>query len=233
MTSRSATALDPGTERELRRMAVLYRRGLLRALPGPNAGGTAGPRPGRPGRRHTSPVTIPVRTAGESDADAVAMLAQSAYRGEASRQGWTTEADLLDGQRADASMVAQLVATPGSLVLVVDDVAQPGRLLACCHLERRGEAAYLGLFAVRPDAQGQGVGTAMLAAAEAQARRWGALRLELTVLNHRPELVAWYSRCGFTITGDTVPFPYGDERYGVPRRDDLVLQVMTKALEPV
>ena len=233
MTSRSATELDPGTDRELRRMAVLYRRGLLRALPGPNAGGTARPRPGPPGTRHTAPVTIPVRTAGESDADAVAMLAQSAYRGEASQQGWTTEADLLDGQRVDASMVAQLMATPGSLVLVVDEAAQPGRLLACCHLERRGEAAYLGLFAVRPDAQAQGVGTAMLAAAEAQARRWGAVRLELTVLNHRPELVAWYSRCGFTMTGDTVPFPYGDERYGVPRRDDLVLQGMTKVLGPV
>ena len=73
----------------------------------------------------------------------------------------------------------------------------------------------------------------MLAAAEVQARRWGAGRLELTVLNHRPELVAWYSRCGFTMTGDTVPFPYGDQRYGVPRRDDLVLQAMTKVLEPV
>ncbi len=173
------------------------------------------------------------RPATPADADAVAMLAQSAYRGQASRQGWTTEADLLDGQRADASMVAQLMATPGSLVLVVDDAVQPGGLLACCHLERRGEAAYLGLFAVRPDAQAQGVGTAMLAAAEAQARRWGAVRLELTVLNHRPELVAWYSRCGFTMTGDTVPFPYGDERYGVPRRDDLVLQGMTKVLGPV
>ena len=229
MTSRSATELDPGTDRELRRMAVLYRRGLLRALPGPNA---AGLRPGRPGRRHTSPVTIPVRTAGESDADAVAMLAQSAYRGQASRQGWTTEADLLDGQRADAAMVRALVADPDSLVLVADDGAQPGSLLACCHLERRGEAAYLGLFAVRPETQGQGIGTAILVAAEAQARRWGAVRLELTVLNHRAELVAWYSRCGFTMTGDTVPFPYGDERYGVPRRGDLVLQGMTKLLEP-
>jgi hypothetical protein len=70
----------------------------------------------------------------------------------------------------------------------------------------------------------------MMAAAEAYARACGARRMELTVLNHRPELVAWYRRAGYALTGATVPFPYGDERYGIPRRADLVLQTMTKEL---
>lgn len=173
---------------------------------------------------------ITPRPATAADADAVVALAQSAYRGDASRAGWTTEAELLDGPRTDAPMVRDLIAADGSVVLVADDAVRPGSLLACCHLERRGDATYLGLFAVRPDTQGQGVGATMLAAAEAHARGWGARRLELTVLNHRPELVAWYARVGFALTGDTVPFPYGDERYGIPRRPDLVLQAMTKEL---
>ena len=173
---------------------------------------------------------IAPRPATAADADAVVALAQSAYRGDVSRAGWTTEADLLDGPRTDAEMVRDLIAAEGSVVLVADDGDRPGSLLACCHLERRGDATYLGLFAVRPDTQGHGTGAAMLAAAEAYARGRGARRLELTVLNHRPELVAWYVRAGFALTGGTVPFPYGDERYGVPRRPDLVLQAMTKEL---
>lgn len=175
---------------------------------------------------------LPVRRASAEDADAVVALAHSAYRGDSSRQGWTTEADLLDGGRTDAPMVRDLIAAEGSVVLVADDDAEPGSLLVCCHMERRPDSAYLGLFAVRPGMQGRGLGTAMLAAAEALAREWGVSRFELTVLNHRPELLAWYERLGFAMTGATVPFPYGDERYGVPRRSDLVLQGMAKSLDP-
>ena len=173
-----------------------------------------------------------VRLASADDVDAVVALAHSAYRGESSRAGWTTEADLLDGGRTDAPMVRDLIAAEGSMILVVDDPGEPGSLLACCHLQRRPDSAYLGLFAVSPGMQGRGVGTALLAAATGLARDWGVARLELTVLNHRPELLAWYERLGFTMTGKTVPFPYGDERYGVPRRPDLVLQGMAKSLDP-
>jgi predicted N-acetyltransferase YhbS len=101
---------------------------------------------------------ISPRHATAADADAVVALAQSAYRGDASRAGWTTEADLLDGPRTDAAMVRDLIATDGSVVLVADDADRPGTLLSSCHLERRGDATYLGLFAVRPDTQGQGIG---------------------------------------------------------------------------
>jgi ribosomal protein S18 acetylase RimI-like enzyme len=171
-----------------------------------------------------------VRAATVADAEAVADLVHAAYRSDESRGGWTTEADLVGGQRADAAMVRHVVGLPDDVVLVaVDDDDVP---FACCHLERRDGGAYLGMFAVRPAVQGGGVGRGMLRAAEEHARdRWGATTLSITVLNHRPELQAWYERCGFTFTGDRHDFPYGDQRFGVPRRPDLALLGMVKPIE--
>ena len=175
------------------------------------------------------PSTVTARAATPADVGAVVDLVQSAYRGDASRAGWTTEADLLDGVRTDAAMVAAMIAAPASLVLVAEDDVG---LLACCHLEHRDGAGYVGMFAVRPGLQGRGSGTAMLDAAATRARAWGADRLELTVINHRPELIAWYERRGFRLTGRTVPFPaYDDERFGVPLRPDLVLLEMARPLD--
>ena len=73
------------------------------------------------------------RDATPDDVPAIVALVESAYRGESSRAGWTTEADLLDGQRTDAGSVRELVAAPDSMVLLAQ---QPGAdaLLACCHL---------------------------------------------------------------------------------------------------
>lgn len=169
------------------------------------------------------------RAARTQDAEAVAALVHSAYRGEESTLGWTTESHLVGGQRADAAMVAELVAAPDGVVLVLEDEAE---LLACCHVERRAGAAYVGMFAVRPARQGRGLGRRMLEAAEDRARAWGRDRLELSVLDRRPELLAWYERCGFELTGVRHPFPYGDERYGVPQRPDLALLGMAKRLGP-
>lgn len=174
-------------------------------------------------------MTFP-RPATSGDADAVAALVHAAYRSEESRAGWTTEADLVGGQRIDAAMVRELIASPAGVVLVGD--ATDGSVLTCCYLERRDDIAYLGLFAVRPGRQGRGTGRAMLAAAEAYVRAsWGSRALELSVINHRHELIAWYERCGFARTGVELDFPYGDERFGLPRRDDIVFVEMAKPLD--
>ncbi len=225
----AARAEEVASARELRRMALINRRDLLlsrgaRAWP-PRQVARAAPGVGQNRGMNVRHATL-------DDVDAVVGLAHSAYRGETSRAGWTTEADLLDGGRTDAPMVRGLIQAEGSVILVIDDQAEPGSLLACCHLERRPDSAYLGLFAVRPGMQGRGVGSSLLAAAESLARDWGLVRLELTVLNHRPELLAWYERLGFEMTGHDTPFPYGDERFGIPRRPDLVLQGMAKRIAP-
>ncbi|MFP8886355.1 GNAT family N-acetyltransferase [Streptomyces mangrovi] len=173
------------------------------------------------------------RTAREDDVPALVALVESAYRGEASRAGWTTEADLLDGQRTDPEGVADVVRAPGSLMLIAERDGEP---VACCQLERReggaGETvAYFGMFAVRPVLQGGGLGRAVLAEAERTVReRWGAREMHMTVITARVDLIAWYERRGYARTGRTSPFPYGDERFGVPLRDDLEFELLVKSL---
>lgn len=160
---------------------------------------------------------------------ALVSLVESAYRGEASRAGWTTEAHLLDGQRTDAEAVSTVLRTHGSAVLLAE---AGGQLVGCCHLEQRAEAeVYFGMFSVRPGCQGQGWGREILAEAERLARAdWGARAMVMTVLAQRLDLIAWYQRRGYRRTGQRRPFPYGDERFGVPKRPDLSFVVLAKPL---
>jgi GNAT superfamily N-acetyltransferase len=169
------------------------------------------------------------RSARVDDADAVVDLVDSAYRGDASRAGWTTEADLLGGQRTDRAAVEELIARPRSTLLLA--VGDDG-LVGCCHLERRdADTEYLGLYAVRPDRQGDGIGSQVMAEAMRRSVGWGARRLRLTVIAQRADLIAWYLRLGFAPTGETEPFPYGDPRFGIPKRPDLVLTVLERDLD--
>lgn len=168
------------------------------------------------------------RTATDDDVPQVVALVESAYRGDASRAGWTTEADLLDGRRTDPERVREIVGdTAGRIVLAERD----GTLVACFQLEHRGDHAYFGLFAVRPDLQGGGLGRASLTEAERIARdEWHTSALHMTVIVQREDLIAWYVRRGYRRTGERRPFPYGDERFGLPRRDDLEFEVLIRAL---
>lgn len=173
--------------------------------------------------------TEPVfRAATEDDIPALVRLIDSAYRGDASRAGWTTEADLLGGQRTDPECVAAVVKDPDSMLLAVE---RAGELVACCQLERRDGHAYFGMFAVRPTLQGSGLGRAVLAEAERTARdTWGATEMQMTVITQRDDLIAWYERRGYVRTGRMSPFPYGDERFGLPQRDDLAFELLIKPL---
>ncbi|MDQ6522983.1 GNAT family N-acetyltransferase [Nocardioides sp. LHD-245] len=170
------------------------------------------------------------RTATPDDVPALVALVESAYRGDVSRQGWTTEADLLQGQRTDVDDVARVVEAADSVVLVAVD-AEDGRLTACCHVERRGERAYFGLFAVDPTRQGGGLGRQLMERAEQfAAATWGSTHLEMTVIRQRTDLIAYYVRRGYVDTGHRRPFPYGDERFGLPQRDDLEFTLLEKSL---
>ncbi|WP_431980389.1 GNAT family N-acetyltransferase [Streptomyces qinglanensis] len=177
-------------------------------------------------QRGELPLTF--RRAAEADVPALTALVESAYRGEASRAGWTTEADLLEGQRTDPEGVAAVVRDPESILLVVE---RDGALVACCQLEHRGAEAYFGMFAVSPLLQGGGVGRAVLAEAERTVRaEWGAERMRMQVIRQREELIAWYERRGYRRTGELSPFPYGDERFGLPQRPDLAFELLVKPL---
>ncbi|MGW0700069.1 GNAT family N-acetyltransferase [Streptomyces sp. NPDC002867] len=180
--------------------------------------------------------TAPPRDSGEltyrdavaDDVPVLVPLIESAYRGESSRTGWTTEADLLHGQRTDPEGVLAVIRAPGSRLMMVERDGEP---LACCQLEHRGDAAYFGMFAVRPDLQGGGLGRRVIAEAERSAREtWGVREMHMTVISLREELIAWYERRGYRRTGQLSPFPYGDERFGIPQRDDLVFELLVKDL---
>ena len=182
------------------------------------------------------------RFARPDDVPAIVDLVDSAYRGESSRAGWTTEADLLDGQRTDAEAISAVIAGPASTMLLAEARSE---LVGCCQLERRhppptsptlstapfAAEVYFGMFAVRPGGQGQGWGGQILAEAERVARdEWSASTMVMSVLAQRPDLIAWYERRGYRRTGETTPFPYGNERFGLPKRPDLSFAILAKPL---
>lgn len=168
------------------------------------------------------------RDATEADAGAMVALIESAYRGDSSRGGWTTEADLLQGQRTDPDGVIDVITSPDSRLLAVE---RDGEVVACCQLEHRGEHAYFGMFAVRPALQGAGLGKVIIAEAEqAAVDAWGVTAMHMTVISLREELIAFYERRGYRRTGQMTPFPYGDERFGLPQRADLQFELLVKQL---
>ncbi|MFD5450973.1 GNAT family N-acetyltransferase [Streptomyces sp. NPDC127100] len=168
------------------------------------------------------------RDATDADVDDIVALVESAYRGDSSRAGWTTEADILAGQRTDPQGVLEVIEAPDSRLLTVE---REGRLVACCQLEHRGDHAYFGMFAVSPALQGAGLGRTIIAEAERQARAtWGVGEMRMTVISVREDLIAWYERRGYRRTGKMTPFPYGDERFGVPQRADLRFELLVKPL---
>ncbi len=174
--------------------------------------------------------TITFRAAALQDIPAVVALVESAYRGDASRAGWTTEADFLEGQRIDQEGVTSDIEDPHGRVLLAE-AADGSGLLACCHLQQQGELCYFGMFSVRPTQQGTGLGKQMMAEAERIAREdWRCTHMQMTVIDIRDELIGFYERRGYVRTGVHKPFPYGDERFGIPLRADLRFEVLEKPL---
>lgn len=168
------------------------------------------------------------RAATPADLDAIVDLVTSAYRGDASRAGWTTEADFLEGNRIDREVLLADIERPRSCVLLAE---RDGELLACAHVGEEEGAGYFGMFSVVPGLQGGGIGKQVLAECERIARdEWLLPTMRMTVIDIRNELIAFYERREYRRTGIFKPFPYGDERFGQPLRDDLRFEVLEKPL---
>jgi GNAT superfamily N-acetyltransferase len=172
-----------------------------------------------------------LQVAAEVDLAEIVDLTNQAYRGTDGSAGWTVETDFIEGERTSVHLLREeLAAHPDALILTWRDQSD-GSLLGSVWLEPLEDAVwYLGLFSVRPDLQGKQLGRKLLAAAEAAAKKRGAHRIRIFVVNVRDTLIAWYERRGYALTGETKPFPYGDERVGRPLRDDLGLVMLEKAV---
>jgi ribosomal protein S18 acetylase RimI-like enzyme len=173
------------------------------------------------------------RDAIEADIPALVALVTSAYRGDASRAGWTTEADLLDGNRIDPEVLRGDILRANSRVLLAErangDASR--ELLGCAHVSIEDGAGYFGMFAIRPSLQGAGLGKRLLAEAERLARaEWKLPAMRMTVIDVRDELIAFYERRGYRRTGIKKPFPATDPRFGIPLRDDLRFEMLEKPL---
>lgn len=172
---------------------------------------------------------MPLVIATHADIDDIVALVESAFRGDASRAGWTTEADLLDGRRTGPDEIEAILSDPGQRVLLDRD--GHGALRASVVISRDGDTAWFGMLAVVPVLQGAGTGRRVLAEIERWvAGNWGTRRMRMKVIAQRSQLIAWYERRGYHRTGETAPFYYGDERFGLPRRPDLSFVVLEKSL---
>lgn len=164
-----------------------------------------------------------------ADLPALHDLIESVYRGDSAKLGWTHEADLLGGQRTDMEALEAMLADPAQTILILRDGEE---IDACVALADRGAGlTYIGMFTVAPSRQATGIGRLLLAASEEHAASaFDATRIEMTVIAQRSELIAWYERRGYRLTGERRPFPAADPRFGLPKREDLEFVVLEKVL---
>ncbi len=167
--------------------------------------------------------TLTITAATLADAPALKALLEAAYRGDSARQGWNHEADILDDERTAPGEVEGLLADPAVTILT----AREGDSIIGCVAVTRKDArlAYLGMLCVAPTLQSAGLGRRLLDAAEDHASARGSTAMEMTVIDSRAELIAWYERRGYAFTGETRPFP-------VPRDPPVTFVVLEKRLLP-
>lgn len=169
-----------------------------------------------------------IREAIAGDLPALHALIERAYRGDSAKAGWTHEADLLGGQRTDLAALADMTADPAQHLLVA---TTGDALTGCVTVTRRPDGrGYLGLLTVDPALQAAGLGRRLIAAAEDCARDFDATAMEMTVIASRGELIRYYERRGYALTGERRPFPLDDPRFGLPKTRDLEFVVLAKAL---
>ncbi len=158
-----------------------------------------------------------------ADTPALKALLEAAYRGDSARQGWNHEADILDDERTSREELDALLADPAVTILTARDADQ---LIGCVAVTRKdAHLAYLGMLCVLPTLQSGGLGRRLLDAAEDLARGEGIAAMEMTVIDSRASLIAWYERRGYVFTGERRPFP-------VRRNPPITFVVLEKRLTP-
>ena len=160
-------------------------------------------------------MTHNISIATEADIPQLNVLINDAYRGEHSKRGWTTEADLLDGSRTDEELLRGMMGNEGSFFLK-HTVGE--EILGCVFLKEENNELYLGMLTVSPELQGKGIGKKLLDASEEEARKRNCHSIHMTVISVRTLLIEWYVRHGYLDTGIRKPFHHTDPRFGIPKQ---------------
>lgn len=163
-----------------------------------------------------------------AEAAAIATLVNSAYRGESSKQGWTTEADLLGGQRTDSTDIKSIIETPNSYIVIariLDEIIGSCEIIA----DKNADELYFGMFTIKPSLQNKGIGKLFLNHVEDLARTWNLKQMTMTVISVRTELIDYYKRRGYLVTNRFIPFSK-DAHFGLPKVSDLKLVFLIKGL---
>ena len=168
-----------------------------------------------------------IKVAAKDDIPQLEKLVNGAFRGDSSRKGWTTEADLLDGIRTNKELLAGMIKRGDSIILKC--INGGDKLLGCVYLQKQEEKLYLGMLTVAPDTQSQGIGKRLLQASEEYAQMQQCTAIRMTVISLRKELINWYERRGYKATGERKPFPSNDPRFGLPKQE-LEFVVLEKQL---
>jgi GNAT superfamily N-acetyltransferase len=169
---------------------------------------------------------MPVTIATLTDVPELNILVNSAYRGENSKKGWTSESHLLDGIRIDEPTLIEYFNDPAITILKNTD--ENGQITGCVYLEQRLPKLYVGMFSVSPFLQGKGIGKDLLIAAETYAKQVNCHTLTMTVISIRYELISWYQRRGYQLTGEILPF-HVDKKFGIPKQT-IELAVLEKSV---
>ncbi|NUM58860.1 MAG: GNAT family N-acetyltransferase [Bdellovibrionaceae bacterium] len=178
-----------------------------------------------------------------NEAPDIVKLVNSAYRGEPSKTGWTTEADLLDGQRTDYDQIIHAIEEPFSSIVVAKNVHN--QIVACCEIKIipqdyffskhtqltiGNRNLYFGMFTVTPDLQNSGLGKQVLTHIEGLATKWGLDKIQMSVITQRKELIDFYLRRGFSLLPHLIDFP-SDPKFGVPKVENLKMIILEKKIK--
>lgn len=163
----------------------------------------------------------------QADVPQLVQLVNSAYRGASSRKGWTTEADLLEGIRITESALRSSISDKNTTILKL--INKANELVGCVLLQQKQKIMYLGMLTVKPILQNAGLGKILMTDAELFAKKKECIKMEMTVIADRTELIEWYQRRGYRLTGEQRPFPMNDPEFGIPKKS-LHFEVMEKML---
>jgi GNAT superfamily N-acetyltransferase len=168
------------------------------------------------------------RLATPADAQDIAGLVNRAYRPPSHCAGWTHESHLIRGERTTTSQVRELLQAPCAVLLLCHE----STVVACVLVKRLPVAgcASIGMLATEPTLQNQGLGKQMLTDAEAYASlNFQADSFQISLLSKRPELLAFYQRRGYQLTGEVSDYPTRGG-VGTPKVGGVEVLTLTKSV---